>query len=259
MFRPCAELLSLRGQVAWVTGASGGIGAAIAKRLADAGAQVVLQGRAPGSALQALRQELAAAGHQAGISIVPLDSPAAARAAVDALLQAQGRLDLLINAAGLYPSTALEDLTAAEWRAVFGANLDQAFHALQAAAAPMRRQGRGVILNIGSISATQPAAAMAHYNASKAALLSLTKSAAQELGPHGIRVNAVSPGLIRRPGLAEAWPEGVARWQARAPLQRLGEPDDVACACLFLASEAAAWITGQELVVDGGVSVAPAY
>ena len=98
----------------------------------------------------------------------------------------------------------------------------------------------------------QPAAGHSHYGAAKAAVVAHTRAAALELGPLGIRVNAVAPGLIARPGIAEQWPDGVARWEAACPLGRLGEPDDVADACLFLASDAARWITGAVLVVDGG-------
>ncbi len=117
----------------------------------------------------------------------------------------------------------------------------------------------GAIVNIGSISASNPATDHSHYNSAKAAVLMFTRSCAQELGPFGIRVNSVSPGLIHKDGIEEAWPEGVERWQSRAPLRRLGEPEDIADACLFLASPAARWITGHNLVVDGGVLATRIY
>ena len=117
----------------------------------------------------------------------------------------------------------------------------------------MKDVGGGAIVNIASVSALNPASAHSHYNSAKAALVMLTRSAAQELGEFNIRVNAVSPGLIARPGIKEQWPEGVARWENQAPLGRMGEPEDVADACLYLASPAARWITGQNLVLDGGV------
>jgi NAD(P)-dependent dehydrogenase (short-subunit alcohol dehydrogenase family) len=110
------------------------------------------------------------------------------------------------------------------------------------------------VVNIASIEALQPATGHSHYATSKAALLMLTRAAALELGPLGIRVNAISPGLIGREGIETGWPEGVASWRAAAPLGRLGTPDDIADAALFLASDAARWITGANLVVDGGVS-----
>ena len=111
----------------------------------------------------------------------------------------------------------------------------------------------GAIVNVASIEALQPAAGHSHYGAAKAAVVAHTRAAALELGPLGIRVNAVAPGLDRPPGDRREWPEGVARWEAACPLGRLGEPADVADACLFLASDAARWITGAVLVVDGGV------
>ncbi len=101
--------------------------------------------------------------------------------------------------------------------------------------------------------------AHSHYNAAKAGLAMLTRSSASELGQHGIRVNAVAPGLIWRAGIEQGWPDGVARWRARAPLERLGLPEDVADACLFLASPMARWITGASLTVDGGVLTAQAF
>jgi NAD(P)-dependent dehydrogenase (short-subunit alcohol dehydrogenase family) len=119
--------------------------------------------------------------------------------------------------------------------------------------------GGGAIVNIASIEAHNPAPLHAHYNAAKAALLMHTRAAAAELGRHGIRVNCVSPGLIDREGLADAWPDGVGRYLASVPLARLGQPADVADACLFLASPAARWITGAELVVDGGVLTSQVY
>src|SRR6202035_3957499 len=109
------------------------------------------------------------------------------------------------------------------------------------------------IVNVSSIEGLQPAYDHSHYAASKAAVIMHTRAAALELGRAGIRVNSVSPGLIDAEGLAEAWPEGVARWQAAAPLERLGDPSDVADAVLFLVSPAARWVSGANLVVDGGV------
>ena len=111
----------------------------------------------------------------------------------------------------------------------------------------------GAIVNIASIEGLQPADGHSHYAASKAAVLMHTRAAALELGRHGIRVNAVAPGLIERVDLAADWPDGVRRWQSACPLGRLGQPDDVADAVLFLASDAARWITGATLVVDGGM------
>ena len=142
---------------------------------------------------------------------------------------------------------------------MFRDNLESTFLCTRAAAAVMRGRGGGAIVNIGSISATNPASDHSHYNSAKAAVLAFTRSCAQELGPAGIRVNSVSPGLIRKAGIEKEWPEGVERWLGKVPLGRLGEPDDIADACLFLASPAARWITGQNLAVDGGVLATRIY
>jgi NAD(P)-dependent dehydrogenase (short-subunit alcohol dehydrogenase family) len=165
-----------------------------------------------------------------------------------------GGIDVLINNAGTYPVASLLEMTEEEWGQVLGANLGSAHFCTQAAARQMIRRGRGgAIVNIASIEAESPAPGHSHYNAAKAGLLMHTRAAAQELGRQGIRVNAVSPGLIWRDGLDQDWPDGVARYKKAVPLGRLGQPDDVADACLFLASPAARWITGANLVVDGGV------
>jgi len=123
----------------------------------------------------------------------------------------------------------------------------------------MARGSGGAIVNIASIEGHSPAAGHGHYATSKAGQLMFTKAAALEYGRQGIRVNSVSPGLIDTGGLAEAWPPGVARWTAAAPLERLGQPEDVADAVLFLASPASRWITGADLLVDGGVSTHPTW
>jgi 3-oxoacyl-[acyl-carrier protein] reductase len=182
---------------------------------------------------------------------------------VDAMFEtvaAIGGCDVLVNNAGSYPTRPLLDMTTDDWSAVLRDNATTTFSCTRSAARTMIERGRGgSIINIASLSATHPAPEQSHYNSSKAAVVTLTMSAAQELGPHGIRVNAVSPGLIERPDIEREWPDGVRRWRSRAPLGRLGHPLDVADACLFLASPLSSWITGQNLVVDGGVSAAPAY
>jgi NAD(P)-dependent dehydrogenase (short-subunit alcohol dehydrogenase family) len=151
------------------------------------------------------------------------------------------------------------ELSTAELEAVLAQNLRSALLCLQAAGSGMAERGSGAIVNVTSIQAFRPAPALAHYSVAKAGLEMLTRSAALELGPSGVRVNAVAPGLIWRDGLETAWPEGLARYCATAPLGRVGQPDEVADACLFLASPAARFITGTTLVVDGGVLAAPAF
>ncbi|HEU5008832.1 MAG TPA: SDR family oxidoreductase, partial [Jatrophihabitantaceae bacterium] len=153
------------------------------------------------------------------------------------------------------------ELSSAEWQRVLDGNLTGVFACTQAAAAIMAASasGGGSITHIASIEGTQPAFGHAHYNAAKAAVIMHARAAALEYGPQGIRVNTVSPGLIARVGLEQDWPDGVARWRAAAPLGRLGTPSDVGDACVFLASPLARWITGHDLVVDGGVSAHPTW
>jgi NAD(P)-dependent dehydrogenase (short-subunit alcohol dehydrogenase family) len=238
--------MSLHGKAALVTGATGGIGAGIAARLAAQGARVLAHYRTrPPDGPEALAA-------QADLR-EPAEVDRLVRTAVDRL----GGLDIVVNNAGVQPVRPLSQLTLADWREVFAGTLDTAFLVTKAAAKLMGHGGS--IINIGSIEGTLPAVGHAHYASAKAALLMHTKAAALEYGPHGIRVNAVSPGLISRPDLEQAWPTGVASWLEHAPLGRLGTPEDVGDACAFLASDLSRWITGQNLVVDGGMSVVPAW
>ena len=168
-----------------------------------------------------------------------------------------GRLDVLINNAALQDHGAFMDLPGDTFDRMLQANVGGAFRCAQAAA---KNMGEGAaIVNIASISGLEPAFEHVHYCSSKAALIMMTRAAALELGPRGVRVNAVAPGLIWRNGLDRNWPEGLARWLAHAPLGRVGRDEDVADACLFLASPAARFITGATLTVDGGVTAHPSY
>ena len=257
MRRTDPALPDLSGAVALVTGASGGIGGGIATRLAAAGADVVLHhGRNLAGALE-LADRIGAAGGQAAVLGADLMDENACRNLIDRAAAWRGHLNVLVNNAGIQPVLPLEKMTTAAWQEVMTANLTSVMCCTQAAADIMAAGSS--IIHIASIEGTQPAVGHAHYNASKAALIMFARSAALEYGPRGIRVNTVSPGLIDRPGLDQAWPQGVDRWQAAAPLRRLGRPEDVGDACVFLASSLAAWITGHDLVVDGGVSAHPTW
>jgi 3-oxoacyl-[acyl-carrier protein] reductase len=244
-------LPDLSGTVTCVTGASGTIGRGIALRFAEAGSVVAVHHQRPGAA----DEVVAALGDRARAFAADLTDDDACHALLDAVADWGGRLDALVNNAGVQPVEALDGLPVERWRAVLDANLTSAFSCTQAA---VRLMGDGgSITHIASIEARQPAPGHVHYSAAKAALVMHARGAALEYGPRGIRVNTVSPGLIDRPGMD--WPEGIERWRRAAPLGRLGTPEDVANACVFLASPLAAWITGHDLVVDGGVSARPTW
>jgi 3-oxoacyl-[acyl-carrier protein] reductase len=254
------DAFGLVGRTAIVTGASGGLGAAVARRLAGVGATVIVHYRRDEAGAQVVVDAVAGAGGRAIAFGGDLIAPGVASALVSSAVEATGRLDVLVNNAALQPLSPLVDLTEKEWREVVDANVHGTFLCSQAAARHMiDRQRGGSVIHIASIEASQPAFLHAHYCTSKAAILMHARAAALELGPHGIRVNAVSPGLVRREGLAEAWPEGVARYEAAAPLGRLVEADEVADACVFLASPMAAAVTGHNLVVDAGVLCHPTW
>ncbi len=163
--------------------------------------------------------------------------------------------ELVVNNAAAQPVQALPDINLSDWQEIMAANLDSAFLVTQAAAKSMRqRTVAGSIVNIASIEGIDPASGHSHYATTKAGLIMFTRACALEYGADRIRVNSVSPGLIDREGLDEDWPDGVARWHDKAPLRRMGLPNDVADAVLFLVSPAARWISGANLVVDGGMS-----
>lgn len=251
---PVAELLDLRGRMALVTGASGGIGRAIALRLSEAGASVALHFHRNAAAAAELAATIQAQGGRACALGADLRDEAAVAQLFAQAQRELGAIDILVNNAADQSVAPLPGMSLQAWREMMSSSLDSAFLATQCAALSMGARGGGAIVNIASIEALAPAAGHAHYASAKAALLMFTRAAALEYGLLGVRVNAVSPGLIDRPGLDADWPEGVQRWQAAAPLGRLGEGADVADAVLFLSSNASRWISGSCLVVDGGVS-----
>ncbi|NJP51930.1 SDR family oxidoreductase [Streptomyces sp. SBST2-5] len=249
----------LTGQVALVTGAGGGLGRGIALRLAAEGAKVALHCR---TAVTSAEETAARIEESGGAAVVLAgadltDEDACRDLVARAAEWGGGTLTALVNNAGVQPVQELPGMTAAEWRAVLDTNVTSVFACTQAAAERMRRNGGGSVTHIASVEARLPAPAHAHYCASKAAVVMHARSAALEYGPWGVRVNTVSPGLIDREGLAEDWPEGVARW--RRATGRLGRPEDIGDACAWLASPLASWVTGHDLVVDGGASARPTW
>ncbi len=249
-----SELLDLTGRVIVVTGAGGGIGAGIARRLVAAGADVVAHTRSSpvdttdraGDPLPVITADLVAE-----------DGPAAV---IDQTLDLRGRIDGLVNNAAIQPIAPLAELADEDWRAMIDTDLTAAHRLTNRAASAMVERGAGgTVVHIASIEASQPAPDHEHYGVAKAALVMHARAAASAYGRHGIRVNSISPGLIDRDGLAEQWPDGVTRWMAAAPLGRLGTPDDVGDACVFLCSDLSRWITGTDLLVDGGVLTRPTW
>jgi NAD(P)-dependent dehydrogenase (short-subunit alcohol dehydrogenase family) len=252
--KPVSDLLNLENRVVLVTGSSSGIGVGIAKRLHEAGAKVALHCGNNRVGAEAVAREL-----KDRVHIVQGDVQRDAQRLCDEVVAAFGKLDALVNNAGIQPVKMLLEQTPNDIQEMLRVNVEGVMTLTTVAAKQMIKQASdnqnqgGAIVNIASIEGLQPALGHSHYTTSKAAVLMYTRSSALELGRHGIRVNAVAPGLIDKEGLDSAWPEGVARWQVACPLGRLGSPEDIGDAVLFLISDAARWITGATLVVDGGV------
>jgi NAD(P)-dependent dehydrogenase (short-subunit alcohol dehydrogenase family) len=253
---PLPGLLDFSARVVLVTGGGRGIGAGIAARFAQAGAALAVSYHTGAEGARRVVEEARALGRRAEAFPADVRRPEEVEALVAAAAESLGGLDVLINNAGTYPLSSLLEMEVSEWEDVLNTNLRGVHLCTQAAARRMIRQGRGgVVVNIASVEAENPAPRHSHYGAAKGGVVMYTRASALELGPYGIRVNAVSPGLVWCPGIEESWPEGVGYYRGSAPLGRLAMPEDVADACLFLASPAARHITGVNLRVDGGIGV----
>lgn len=240
----------LDGKRAVVTGAARGIGAAIAARFIGAGASVALLDVDP-----AVKERGDDLGGWA--STVDLADPEAATAVTERAIAALGGVDVLVNNAGILRITGLLEITVAEWDEVFAVNTRSMLVTTQVAAAAMIAAGNGGrIINMASMGGKRAAANQAHYAASKAAVIALTQATAAALGEHGITANSICPGYVLTDmGATTRTPEMVAAWIAQSPLGRCAEPDDVAAMAVFLASDEAAYCTGQALNVAGGMIV----
>jgi 3-oxoacyl-[acyl-carrier protein] reductase len=241
--------IDLTGRVALVTGSTRGIGRAIATTLAGSGARVAVVGRERARAEEAASQISAEA---RGFSCDVSDTASVA-ALVEEVEKNFGSLDILVNNAGLTRDNLLMRIKDADWDAVLDANLRGAFASIRAASRGMMKRRWGRIINIASIVGIMGNKGQANYSASKAGLIGLTKSVAKELGSRNILCNAVAPGFIETDMTAAMAPEARAALSSQIPLERLGKPEDIAGTVAFLASEHAAYITGQVFVVDGGM------
>ena len=250
-------LFDLSGQIALVTGAAQGLGLAIAQALAAHGAGVVLADRDEAGS-QAAAVALREQGHDALAVRCDVADPAETGRLADAALAWRGRIDTLVCNAGIQgPAGPLANANDEDWQRVFDVNLRGAARLANALLPTMAAQGGGSVVLMSSIAGLRGNKSIGLYGLSKAALAQLARNLAVEWGPAGVRVNAVSPGLIRTP-LAErllADPEFMARRLAQTPLRRAGEPEEIAGAVLLLASRAGGFITGQNLVVDGGTTI----
>ena len=237
------------GKVALVTGASRGIGAAIARSLADAGAMVVLSSRKA----DALEAAVATIGGEASWVVANAGDPDAAEAAVATTIERHGSVDILVNNAATNPYFGSSiDIDLGSYDKTWQVNLRGPLVWTQAAWRSSMQERGGVVLNVASIGGMSVEPAIGIYNATKAALIHLTRTLAAELAP-GVRVNAVAPGLVKTDMARALWEPNEAAMARHVPVGRLGEPQDIADAAVFLCSERASWITGTTLVVDGGM------
>jgi 3-oxoacyl-[acyl-carrier protein] reductase len=244
-------MMDLSGRVAIVTGASRGIGRAIARQLAARGAHVVATAR--GDHSHPVAAEIQATGGRAEAAALDVTEAGAAETFVAAALERHGRIDILVNNAGIARDKLMLRMKRDDWDAVLATNLTAAFALTQAVLKPMIRQRGGRIVCIGSVVGQSGNPGQANYAASKAGLIGFAKAVALEVASRGITVNVVAPGLIETDMTRAMTETARGEWSARIPLGRLGTPEDVASAVCFLASDEAAYITGHVLAVNGGM------
>lgn len=245
----------LENKTALITGAAKGIGKAIALKFAGEGADIAFTYLTSEAAAMETRRELEAC----GVKVLAIRSDATdfegAGKVVEQVLSEFSRIDILVNNAGITRDGLTMRMDEAQWDAVIAANLKSAFNYTHAVLPSMLRNRCGSIVNISSVVGIHGNAGQSNYAASKAGLIGLAKSVAMEVGSRGVRVNVVAPGFIRTDMTAAMPAETLQAWEARIPLRRGGTPQDVAQACLFLASDMASYVTGQVIAVDGGIAM----
>lgn len=261
---PLQDLLYLSSKAAIVTGGAKGIGYGICYRLAEAGANVLVAD-IDEAAAQTAAQTLQEKGWKAAGVVVDVSDETAVKNMFDICKQQFGSVDILVNNAGIYPPNPIATMSVEDFEKVVHVNLRGTFLTTKYAAEHMKLQGGGKIINITSIDALHPSMiGLAHYDASKHGIWGFTKNAALELSQHNIWVNAIAPGGITTPGVA-AMSQGASTEQmeastkafiAKIPMHRMGQPDDIGTAALFLASEMSGYMTGSQIVVDGGALLA---
>lgn len=243
----------LQGKVALVTGASRGIGKAIALTLAEHGANVAINYAGSEQRAHEVARQAAESGVETLVVQADVSDSAQVEAMVKQVIDRFGRIDILVNNAGITKDNLLMRMKEEEFDQVININLKGVFHCLKAVSRQMMRQKSGTIINITSVVGVLGNVGQANYVAAKAGVIGLTKTAARELAPRGIRVNAVAPGFIETEMTADLKPEIREQMLQGIPLSTFGKPDDIAGVVAFLASDAAAYMTGQTLHVDGGM------
>jgi 3-oxoacyl-[acyl-carrier protein] reductase len=246
--------MTFNNRIALVTGAGRGIGKAIAEGLAKNGVTVICVSKSPDSCGAVAAAINAAGGKAEAVPVDVSDGPAVAKAAEE-ILAKHGRIDILVNNAGITKDGLLARMSEADWNAVIQTNLSSCFHWTKAIGWPMCRARHGRIVNITSVVGIMGNAGQANYAAAKGGMIAFTKAVAREFAKRNVTVNAVAPGFIKTDMTAVLGEEVQKAAVAQVPMQRMGEPSDIAAATLFLCSEEAGYITGQIFTVDGGMAM----